>query len=262
MFLNLNEFELFEKIQPPNTEFVGTTLAYLKKNFFDNLYDIDEGDIIDFMNEAFKKYKIEFVVPFKNIGNFREISNREWSTVGISGAITDLYGNILIIILPKFFENFDKQYADRYFNKFIKILKQVISHELIHRYQIEKMDKKYLKILSDRGAGSLKDKEYPYLYYSDTQEIMAFAEQTINDLLNHNFSKKDIIKFLKSPNLWLGDDFDKWDTERNFTKYSMTYIIYYKLFRDSDSKIWNRFLKNAEYFLNKKLNNDIKFKRF
>ena len=204
------------------------------------------------MTSKFTKFNIAFAPVYNLTASVREKTSKEWASLGIGGGMTLLNGEIIIIILPRFFENFDKTYSDRLFKRFVAVISEIIGHESIHREQLKRMSKKYLdELAKGKGATVGTENMGPYEYYGNPQEISAFANQAIDDLVRHQFRESTIKDFLKNPTDWLGKDEEKWATEKNFKKFSMAYILYYQLFKYDEPDIWHKFEKQLYYFLEK-----------
>lgn len=122
------------------------------------------------------------------------------------------------------------------FDNFIKTMKEVIGHELIHRIQYAR--KKYIKLVSE------DNKEYTAKYLANKDEIMSFAFQTIEwfrneGLLDNEISNK--LKKARNKDTWV--DFEKGKV------YSMYFLDLYLNRFDKDSPVIKRYFKYMQEYL-------------
>lgn len=128
---------------------------------FDKLPVQRAKESIKFLNLKFDKYDICF-----------ELSQSQ------SRGLTTPEGYIKIFLAGEEF-----LYNDELF----KTIRTLVKHELIHRIQSSKMREKIVT-----SAAAKKAEEY----YGNKQELMSYANQIVNDLLDE-YNKKDLLIHLK-----------------------------------------------------------------
>jgi hypothetical protein len=99
--------------------------------------------------------------------------------------------NLINIVLDDNFDNNFKLHMNKLLD--FPVLVSILKHEDIHRQQIERMgDSKYYIV---------RDPNDRKKYFSDPNEIMAFAYSIIEDLKNDGFSRDEILNKLKDGDL-------------------------------------------------------------
>jgi hypothetical protein len=117
-------------------------------------------------------------------------------------------------------------------------LVEIISHELVHRTQLERSEGKARFERLEGEVTKAKVKKYS----ANTQEIMAYAYQSVLSLRHEGFTDEEIINMCKNPKKWL----DRLEDSRTHLD---IYLVDY--FRD-DSAEANRFKKYIVAYLEKK----------
>ncbi|MFA5025427.1 MAG: hypothetical protein WC503_02910 [Candidatus Shapirobacteria bacterium] len=117
-------------------------------------------------------------------------------------------------------------------------LVEIISHEFVHREQLERSEGKarFEKLEGEVTRAKVKK------YSANVQEIMAYAYQTVLSLRHEGFTDEEIIDMCKNPKKWL-------DRLENSRTHLDIYLVDY--FRD-DSSVANRFKKYIVAYLEKK----------
>lgn len=202
-------------IIPSKLKTIKNILLDIEKEIYSK--KLDSQHFVHLLGKLFRNKNLEIflsVYPF-NVNEFPKSFE----------AFIEVYEKTIEVKIP---ENIsDWIYADKNnYKKFVDILLISIEHELIHRTQYNKIKKKVLPSLMMN-----------YADYSSIQEVMAYANTTVRELLTAGKSKQYI-----------------YDVVRNFKKYadevqeiSPVFFNYFKLFGLSkdkkDIEIWQRFLK-------------------
>lgn len=168
-FCNL-KMPIFEAIVIPKN-----ILNILKDIFYSNKKNIMQTSVlnqslIQYLNNIYKNHKIQFI-------KINETS--EGSTVLKS--FYDIKTNIITLYLTKDSNEYLLQDFDKYWDSF----KLMLGHECIHRMQ-------YLRQKVNKNYFPSMEKEIKY--YSNKQEIMAFAWQAIFLYLCYGKTKEEMKK--------------------------------------------------------------------
>ena len=121
----------------------------------------------------------------------------------------------------------------------IRVMVNLISHELVHRgqYYLRKSD-----FISFYAYENNIDKKY----YSDPQEIMAYAWMGIENMRSHNISDETILKKIQTDTIYAA--------EIGFAH------IYISDLKELDIKAYNQFLKYMYMYLKNPVKYDLKIK--
>jgi hypothetical protein len=178
-------------------------------------------DAIDLMNDAVQKYNVEFVMGDID-GN-----PATYGDVGIYGGSVDIGGNITIYVFDDLIDIIDQYY----FITFVRIVKTILTHELTHVNQLDKSGDKF-KASSDATDN--------YEYLSNVHEIMAHANEAMDDLMSNNYSKADVLQLLRNPK---NSKISQGESE--------AWWKYWNHFYDSEEQndTWKRFLKYCYQYL-------------
>lgn len=213
---------LLEKYTKINTSFIEDILNNVKTD----LENVDGHllEAISVLNKAFKKYRIYFTMDEDYESPWR------YGDVDIQMAYTNEDGSIGIIIGDMFLEKVLDQYN---WKNFIITLKGILSHELLHRQQIDKVPSHYLDSLNSQS------------YLSRPIEIDAHAIQAVEEFRQF-YDDKKIQQIISSYDLskeHANESIAFWEYWSNFGLYSddKDYLDY--------SKVWRRFIKMMYNFI-------------
>jgi len=186
--------ELFERAKLPQ---FSKPIEYELKSLKPFLWDKGLGyiEIKDILNNALKKYKVEFIDAY-------DTEDSEYTSVGLNGG--ELCTNGLIQIgLTSYVSEVMNCETRQYYDDFLRLATAVISHELEHREQIYKTKQTYVNV-PDPYDGIKK-------YLSDHKELGAYATQAYIELINQ-LDKDEILQKLKYDvyNLSLYSEGVKW----------------------------------------------------
>jgi hypothetical protein len=153
---------------------------------YDPLLEATKGrQIITILNSAFQPYNIEFAITpiHPGLGPHSDALN----TAGIHEGGTYTDGSIVISL----YSTVGSMLNDVDLPKFIRMLSAVISHELVHREQLIRSNKKIHQQNRNRNAAKFNTWQ---LYYSDPHEHLPFAYEIIEQLKQRNWSKGRILQ--------------------------------------------------------------------
>lgn len=196
------------------------SILYQNRNLIFN--QTEEDNKLNILNDIFKPYKIVFHVEDnigKNYGLIKGICNKE---------------NIKIIVG---FNIYDYLVDSPIFKIFGQKLLNLIGHELVHRgqYYIRKADFIYFYAY---------EKDTEKNYFSNPQEIMAYAWMGIENMRSHGYTDIQILNKIKSNNVSAA--------EIGFSH------IYLSELRELDIKAYKRFLKYMYQYLKDPIKYDLK----
>jgi len=180
-----------EKVNKADISFVEPTMNKIRKQLVGN--DLGNLEIADILNKAFRKHQIQFEPT-----NSGPSAHAERNEAGIPVGSIDEKLNIII----EYNEYLHEVFVDNYnWDTFIKVLKNMISHELIHRQQIKKI---YLKnfdpYMRDQILRQMQaDPHSRESYLANKQEMRAFAQEAVNEFLSIGYNKEQIMHRLRYP---------------------------------------------------------------
>lgn len=220
-------------VVPPMAEinkFTKEIYNYIKtRDNIKNNYDL--YDILDDMNRIGERYKISFLYS-------RGDSQVEGYFAIEGGEYFDSSDHIMVIIYQ---DDFEKTLTnDNLLGKFILGLKNVLSHEMVHKGQVNKYNPKYKDDIK-KQAKELQNLVKKHMdnemlaYFNRKEEIMAWAISMYNELKNEGHSKEQILSMLKN-------------TESNIEKLmkdSYAFEAMYRILKEYNPKLWKRFLKQV-----------------
>lgn len=182
---------ILEKVINVDTTFVKNILLKVKNKIVGK--ELGNFEIEEILNNAFKQYNISFVNTF-NISILPEDN----ANVGISKAAISENLNIEVYYLDYFYEIFKDDYL---YDTFIKVVRSLLSHELIHRAQFKKILYKvkgsnlYYDIIHKLESDPNKISKY----LCDKQELMAFARQAVEEFRLIEYDDETILKLIRRP---------------------------------------------------------------
>jgi hypothetical protein len=184
----------------------------------------NEDNKIDLLNSLFKPYKIQFKLQDesgKNYGLIKGICNKE---------------NITILVG---FNIFEYLIDSPLFKVFRQKLLNLIGHELVHRgqYYIRQADFIYFYAYENNIEKG---------YFSNPQEIMAYAWMGIENMRSHGYNNNQILSKVKNNNVSAA--------EMGFSH------IYLSELKELDIKAYKRFLKYMYQYLVDPIKYDLKIK--
>lgn len=198
---------IFENIIEPNVEFFDKRIK-LVRDFSKRNNKI--LDIIKFANRTFFEFNIEFKLDNMYTAN------------------TTKNGKIQLYLKPDFFVDFVYN-----FEEYANMIKELITHELIHREHANRVSKKFNKFSSIYDLGSDK-------YLAHKHEIMANAKQAIFELRSAHYRNKDIYDAI---NLGAPDGMIMSDYQNKFRNNRKVLNLFYKYIY--------MYLDPEDYFINK-----------
>lgn len=217
-----------EEMIQPNTDFVKPILISNKKQL------MQSKDSIKLLNTIFAPYKIEFQKSDDRP------TNKYFALVGLVGGGVSRDGDTVIEYNSNILNVFKH---DNLYNKFIANIIRLISHELIHVDQFNKMrtqnPSKFDNIIDKLSLNVNSNETEKYL--SIPQEIMAFAKESVMEFKDKGFSNQKILARLRSPN---DLSFDPQPKE------SAIFLKYLFLFGAKDN-VFKRFSNYMYQYLNK-----------
>jgi len=201
-----------------NEAVIGTYIKNLKQDLHTALVKVpinSRGSMFYILNKYFDKDKINFKLSRKNKEGIEGYIDPETLKIDIEiGIVHVLFTEISMLV---------------------QHLSEVITHELIHRDQISKSNKKASLYKMSGNDTKAKAKEY----LANKYEIMAYAAQTVLALRHEGFDDESIISMCKDPEAWydrllnsrahidiyLIDFFKATDpTAKKFKKYVVEYL--------------------------------------
>lgn len=163
---------------------------------------IDTESLITVLNKEFKSHNIIFLNKKSKFS-----------------AITDKNGSIRIFVNDLLYDIFTNNYQ-----KFRDVFESILKHELIHREQSKRINwSKY----------DFKNQENVKDYYSNKQEIMAYAKNIVDQLYRIYKTNNWVLDFLRHPKAGVSSRFD-------------TYI---KLFKKDSNEIKRLYKYMYEYVI-------------
>lgn len=191
-------------------EFVKNDVVHKIVNYYNKKY----GDSNGVYFSAFKKnYSIYF-----GIINGHAIIDDGYIVI-------DLQVDDMTEILNYYIE--DKK--DIQWTSFLKNLREVILHEIVH---LEQSSKRPKGIENDQ-FNKLKKRYGDMMYYNKKDEIMAHAGGVVRQLENNGYKKEKIKEMIKNPGRY----------ENILRVKSDSYETFYDALAKNNPKIWKRFLK-------------------
>ena len=175
----------------PNVNNILTDIQSMKTKLIDK--NLGTLELMDKLNIVLNNYFIKFKQSeddYYSSDNLKE--------VGITSAHISTDGIIYIdVVFEDFWKTFDSNEVlydiDTSWNTFISVLDKFISHEMIHRVQLKKMKVKQ----TSRNGGS-QDRDQTS-YFSNPQEMMAWAHDCIKEYILAGYSRETITKILLDP---------------------------------------------------------------
>jgi len=224
---------LLEKVIKTNVIFVESALENAKKKI-QKVSDPDDDFVAKVLDSEFKRYKGEQFDEIRFSLSKSGPSNTErHKAVYIIQGIGSNNGIIRIIYASGLHKVFAKDF--KYWKVFKDLVSEIISHEIVHIIQFDKImnkykdnPKKYVKVIQSLGQEGIETHKE---YLSQKMEIMAFARNAVEEFRSHGFSNEDIVKYIKN--------FSKADIDDSFVFYV------YQHFFDKNDKILKKFLKNV-----------------
>lgn len=225
---------LDEKVVLPSTfkinKLTKEIFNYIKTRDTDDLYDI-----LDDMNRIGERYDVSF-----EYGSGKTDNEDYFGLEG--GEYFDRVNNITITIVR---DDFEKTFTnDNLLEKFIAGLRSILSHEMVHQGQASKYNPKY-KIDIKKQVKELQnlvkkhDNDEMLAYLNRKEEIMAWANTMLQELLNLGHKKEEILTMLKNT------ESNKEELEKSYAFDAM-----YRILRQFYPKNWNRFLKQVVGYIN------------
>jgi hypothetical protein len=223
-YLNINEFELFEKILSPKPKRTAAILDALKefRKFIQSKrgkYNSDQKimeEINPFISVRVKN--VEFKYHKSDVSD-----DRNWSDNYLLSAFQD---NLLTrIIFSKGFWKVFLEFKEGRFGEFLFFISKFLNHEHIHLSQNQQVLK---KVKNWTGIGIIDDDTKTYL--SSPHEIMAWAYDAAIEL-KQQFGIKKSFGVIKDPMKYDDDlgDFSPFNVYRNvFDKEDLIYKKFIK----------------------------------
>lgn len=193
------------------------------KNIF--LKNCDMHKKIYLLNNAFRDLKIKFVC-FEHNDNEKPLGR----TGIIYSSLTPINSSDSIVLE---FDTIiqDSKFMQKNYDEFLKEIEHLISHELVHVEQLKRDERDKTNI---HGTSKIE----PEKYTKDKREIMAFANEFINELKKKKYSRKQMLNIIQHPHQFQEtifktsainylNKFEKLDdkTLKLFLKYSYLYAI-------------------------------------
>ena len=217
---------LSEGIIQPDASFVKPILDSIKSKLIEK--DLGNLQVDEILNNAFEDHNIEFIQGWNEEADDPEMAQ---VCIGHASTISDS-SKIEIYHTDDFYQVFED--ADEW-NRFVSVIYNLISHELIHRVQLEKISQSnsnddFYSIVS-KMAKADPDKLRTYL--SKTHELMAFAKESYLEFSEAGYSNEKIINRIRKP---MSNDFYP---DRAESHIFWTYTEWF----DADEVPFRRFLK-------------------
>ena len=167
-------------------------------------------DVLNFLNDELNPRDVKFIT----------ISN---TTGPIAEVFTNLKTGIITIVVSKelFYDKISNDY-----NWFFDQFKRIMDHELIHRLQGQKID--FSRIKPTYQDPNNLEKSLPVKH-----EVMAYAKNIINDLMDRYKTPEKVITLIQNPTLNLNKDLKMYiinfemnsSTIKQLYKYMYEYLI-------------------------------------
>lgn len=232
---NGNKLDNHKPIHEKNYSGIKTTVNQV----ISELHDLDISrlvstlDFVGAFNTVCESYSIQFIVGFDTMD-----SNYDYASVGIIQSYIDENGLITVELFDDFW---DIVYNDTTYGEFLKVLKNILSHELVHITQLIK------------SSGKMKyvDISDSILYLSNIHEIEAHAAQAMDYYVEMGYNKRQIKQLLRNPN----------NGNIPSPQESNAFWKYYDLFYGSDDTVWKKFVKYCYYYIDNNINESLQFKK-
>jgi len=231
------EYLLNESIIHTDTKFIDELNLVKNKVLEKNL---GTYEICEIFNDKLRKYGL----VFRQEG-FSVSDNSEYAKSWIRGAGTNERGIVTIFVEDEFYKVFDYEGE---WNNFIKVLKRIVSHELVHKGQISRIKAKnkeqsgeILRKLGDDERLTITSGE-ARKYLSRKMELMSFAKEAIEEFRDIGYTDKQILNRIRKP------------LDKNiYPSKEESHIFYrYTDYFDINEKPFKDFLKYCYHYLNKK----------
>lgn len=174
-------------VHVPNTSFIFDTFSAHKRRLFNGSF-IDPTRAGVFLTELFSEQNIIFVEDDEEI----EITYTLFKDIGLTGGSTLNDGTIVVK-----YDRYQFGYTfidDSLFYELIAACDRIISHEMIHRMQLD-------LLVEDDTKHLMMDLSSAQTYLGNPYEIMAFAYQSVVEFKQNGFSNDTIITLLESDDL-------------------------------------------------------------
>jgi hypothetical protein len=203
-------------------KYINMLNIYLNQNKFKIFNEGSEEDKLRILNNLFLPYKIQFIVKDefgKNYSLIRGLCNKENITIFVG------------------FNIFDYLQDSPVFKVFSQKLLNLIGHELVHRgqYYVRKADFIHFYAYETNIDSN---------YFSNPQEIMAYAWMAIENMRSHGYNNDQILSKVKINNVSAA--------EIGFSH------IYLSELKELDEKTYKRFLKYMYQYLINPIKYDLK----
>jgi len=229
--MNIQFIDLLEAVINSDAKFVNGVLEKAKSKI-NKIQDKSVKNVTKIVNAEFAKIKspkfdsIEFQLAKK--GN--SPSARQEAVHVVQG-MADNGGHIYVYVDEGIPESFITDF--KYWKVFIDVVTEVISHEMVHMGQFDRIMTRYegdpngyVKAMNDLSNREVSDHKK---YLAIPLEIMAFSRQAVEEFRSHGLNNKKIIKYLKHYS----------DADPNDSYIFFAYTYYFK----KDEKPLKRFLK-------------------
>jgi len=182
--------------------------------------------------EEINKISEKYGIIFSDFDTFYNTLARE-SEKKVAPKDLMLFGGVKFALFNKYIDKinivveseifFEYLHNDEDKTDFYNFIHQVLRHESIHKQQVSKMGKDIYR-LDASPTGNQKS------YWSNPQEIMAYAHSLVNDLMDQGHNKEeitDILKHEKNIKSWIHQVHKKYldpNKYKKFMKYAYEYI--------------------------------------
>lgn len=169
--------------------------------------DLGNLEIAEILNKALRYHHVDFEPGFVQSGD------SDMARVSISLGVIDVAGGIHIQYEKDFYEQFSD---DDTWPSFVNVVHRLVEHELVHRFQIQRISSKYHGYKRDQILSKLEaDPHNLDSYLGSSQEIPAFARQAVLEIRQAGYSDAIIAKYLRNPfargaRIWAGDSNTLW----------------------------------------------------
>lgn len=231
-FKKISFIKLLEAVIKSDVKFVNKILEKAKSQI-QKVKDADDDLVEKVLNSEFAKHKSK---AFDQIGFFfgkgSGVSERQ-NAVHIVQGIGMNDGSIRMVYSQGLSDVFKKDF--KYWKVFKDVVTEILSHEIVHIGQFDKIMKKYkdnpegyIKTILKLGKRNTDATEH-MAYLSLPLEMMAFARHAVQEFKSHGFANEDIIKYIKN--------FSKADIDDS--KIFFAYVHFFK----KNRKILKKFLQ-------------------
>ena len=232
----LHTYEIFESVIDPNYTFIKQELFKLKDDIFN--YAKNYKQLLNILNRN-KIFENNSIIFSDDVGH----ENSIYEGYGISSAATIPETGVIYVIFDNTIMSVIKKMksGELDYSVFIGYLENIIAHELVHREQLVRMGQKGIDSLIkkiDNMHSIESEEESGKVYFNMPTELMAFAKQSMLELIMNGINKEKILEDLKTnsglANLLNNSDsflqlyyFYKKDSKQfhRFTKYLYEYVI-------------------------------------